>query len=202
MGRTKAPAWGEYTEPTEKESVKSGLTVIVHGWKCRFCGSSFWNTNLERMLGHVSCDRALCKAIDPCSAAKVPEEQRLEAKAQLDARNGVASGKKKRAAQADETAEDDATHRASHQAKLRNKQESKCKVDSALSDMFDGLGIAHSKVDHPLVKRFVESVKNSPSDWKLPSSKTLGGNLLDSEHKVNLDERNELLRHDGVRSLE
>ena len=105
------------------------------------------------MLGHVSCDRALCKAIDPCSAAKVPEEQRLEAKALLDARNGVASGNKKRAAQADETAEDDATHRASHQAKLRNKQESKCKVDSALSDMFDGLGIAHSKVDHPLVKR-------------------------------------------------
>ena len=152
---------------------------------------SFWNTNLERILGHVSCDRALCKAIDPCSAAKVPEEQRLEAKAQLDARNGVAPGKKKRAAQADETAEDDATHRASHQAMLRNKQESKCKVDSALSGMFDGLGIAHSKADHPLVKRFVESVKNSPSDWKLPSSKTFGGNLLDSEHKVNLDERNE-----------
>ena len=99
MGRTRPPAWEQFTEPAEKETVKAGLTVTLHGWTCKFCGASFWNTNLARMLGHVSCEQSLCDCIEPCSESKVPEEERLDAKAQLEARNGVASAKKKRAVQ-------------------------------------------------------------------------------------------------------
>ena len=73
-----------------------------------------------------------------------------------------------------------------------------CEVNGALSDFFDGLGIAHNKVDHPLFKRFVQKLKNAPADYKLPSRPTLSGSILDQQHQVNVDERSESLKHEGT----
>ena len=84
---------------------------------------------------------------------------------------------------------------------LKHKTVEHCEVDGALSDMFDGLGIANNKVDHPLFRRAIEKVRNAPPDWKLPCSITLGGTILEAQYQVNVDERSDALRHEGVKKF-
>jgi len=65
---------------------------------------------------------------------------------------------------------------------VRGKPAEVIEVNGSLSDMFDGLGVAHNKVDHPLFRRFVQKVRTAPPDWELPCAVTLGGSMLDQQH--------------------
>jgi hypothetical protein len=84
------------------------------------------------------------------------------------------------------------------QQTMRHKTIEASEVDSALSDFFDGLGIAHEKINSQLAKTMFAKVMNAPHDWKLPSASTLRGNLLKAQYEVNQDERKSALEHDGV----
>ena len=68
---------------------------------------------------------------------------------------------------------------------MRRNTVDECEINCAISDFFDGTGIAHSKADSPLFKAMVKKIQNAPTDYKAPGYKTLGGNLLDAQCKVN-----------------
>ena len=53
-------------------------------------------------------------------------------------------------------------------------------------------------MDHKLTATLVKKIQGSPPDWKPPCSTTLGSTILDSQYQVNIDERSELLKHEGV----
>jgi hypothetical protein len=84
---------------------------------------------------------------------------------------------------------------------MPSKTVAECEMDGALSDLFDGLRIAHNKVDHPIFKTFFQKACNAPLDYHPPCRKTLGGRILDQQYQVNLDERNNHLKHAGTRKF-
>ena len=147
MPRVENPAWEEHTAAVDKQEQKAGILVVVKGWKCNYCSKSFWNRQLDRLLGHLSCDKALCSKIQPCSVAAVPEEVRDAIRSELAVKANVnASAAKRKAQSADVENAGDAERARLVQGRLRHQTVEVCQVNAALSDFFDGLGIAHSKV--------------------------------------------------------
>ena len=131
-------------------------------------------------------------------------EVRREAVAELQLTATKSSDGAKRKATDGAIVDDEAANRAAKvhtQSKMRYKTVETCEVDGALSDFFDGLGIAHSKIDSPLAKKCFAAIKNAPRDWKPPSSATLRGNLLDAQFQVDQDERTRALEHVGVQKF-
>ena len=75
------------------------------------------------------------------------------------------------------------------QARIRGSTVEACEVVGAVSDFFDGLGIAHEKADHPLFKQLLKKVQHAPPDWKAPCAETLRSSILDVQHQICVDER-------------
>jgi len=79
------------------------------------------------------------------------------------------------------------------QARIRGSTVEACEVVGAVSDFFDGLGIAHEKADHPLFKKMVHKIQHAPPGWKPPCAVTLRTSILDAQHKICVDERSTAL---------
>ena len=179
-------AWDKHTTAAHKEVEKdSGITVKVNGWECKYCDGQFWNKNLDRLRRHLTGDQQQCKgcSITPCPDA--PEDVRKQMTATLAGRQALADGVAKRKATSEEIADEFGKNRANQiQQRMvaKRKSVSDLEVDGALSDMFDGLGIAHNKVDHHLFRRAVQKLRNAKPDYKLPHRTSLGGSIL--EHRA------------------
>jgi hypothetical protein len=89
MPRESHVAWAAYTTEVEKSETRKGIVVFVKGWKCNFCQGSFWNKALDRVLGHVSCVKALCNKITPCSESRVPEDVRDAVRSEIAVKEGT-----------------------------------------------------------------------------------------------------------------
>jgi len=185
MPKSADPAWEEHTSETSKVVEKAGIDTTVKGWVCNHCDETVWNRNLQRLLCHLSGDAERCvgERITPCT--KVEQDVRDEMAARLDAKAAVKAGNTKRKSELNELADEADGERATlvQSRMVRGKPAEVIEVNGALSDMFDGLGIAHNKVDHPLLHRFVQKVRIAPPDWKLPCRVTLGGSLLDQQYR-------------------
>jgi hypothetical protein len=201
------PAWAKHTVGLSKEEEKAGMMVTVKGWTCRYCSKNFWNKNLKRLLAHLCGDRDAglsSGAAELCSEETLPisDETKAEYKAKLTVKDKTATAKRQRAAESSGAeAAADKERAAQVQSRMKSKTVETCEVDGALSDFFDGLGIGHSKVGHPLTKRFAQALMNAPPDYKLPARSKLSGTLLDQQHQVNVDERNTSLKHEGTRKF-
>jgi hypothetical protein len=153
----RTPRWAKHTQDVTNDDHKSGILVTIKGWKCLYCSRSFWNSNVKRLLAHLSGDRDACVAAMLCSEEKNPiaEATKAECKATLTMKGKTANAKR---ARADESlgaeATDDRERACLVQSRVKSKMVEACEVDGALSDLFDGLGMAHAKLDHPLFKRF------------------------------------------------
>lgn len=141
-------AWEKHTTSIEKEDKKAGITVTVKGWKCNHCNGEFWNSALQRLFEHLTCDAALCKAgISPCNMAKVPEAVRDNARSQVMTKaENKNQGEKRKAMAADIAAEAGRDRAEQIQGRIRGKTVETCEVDAAICDFFNGHGIADAKV--------------------------------------------------------
>ena len=120
----------------------------MKNWKCNHCKGSFWNISLERLFEHLTCLSILCTSgILPCDIQLVPEQTRTHARSFLALQREKKQSGEKREAQSNDVEEaDDRDRTEKVQSKLREKTVEACEVDNALSDWFDGLGVAHAKV--------------------------------------------------------
>lgn len=198
-------AWDKHTTAAHKEVEKdSGITVKVNGWECNYCDGQFWNRNLDRLRRHLTGDQQQCKGcrITPCADA--PEDVRKEMTATLAGRQALADSAAKRKATSEEIADEFGQNRAKQiQQKMvaKRKSVSSLEVDGALSDMFDGLGIAHNKVDHPLFRRAVQKLRNAEPDYKLPHRTSLGGSILEHQYQCDVDDRTRHLQHKLIKKF-
>ena len=198
------PMWGKHAKETTKEEAKAGIMVTVKGWKCNHCSKSFWNKDLKRLLAHLSGDASVCTTAELCSEATMPisEETKAGCKAKLAMKAAKKTEKRAREAESASAQAADERERAENiQSRLKNKTVEACEVDGALSDVFDGLGLAHNKVDHKIFKTFFQKAREAPPDYKLPSRNTLSGPIMDQQHQANMDERSASLKHEGVRKF-
>ena len=204
MPRASDPAWAAHTKEVTKEETKAGIVVTIKGWTCTYCSKDFWNRNLFRLLAHLCGDRELCKEGELCSEATKPISATTKETcvAKLTLKSTKRTEKRAREEESHEAESVGDNERAEKvQSRIKTKTVDACKVDGALSDLFDGLGIAHNKVNHPLFKRFFSAAMNAPPDYKLPSDRTLGGTIMDQQYQANLDERSDALKHEGVRKF-
>ena len=198
-------AWDKHTTAAQKEVEKdSGITVKVNGWECKYCDGQFWNKNLDRLRRHLTGDQQQCKGcrITPCTDA--PEDVRKEMTATLAGRQALADSAAKRKATSEEIADEFGKNRANQiQQRMvaKRKSVSDLEVDGALSDMFDGLGIAHNKIDHPLFRRGVQKLRNAHPDYKLPHRKSLGGSILEHQYQCDVDDRTRHLQHKLIKKF-
>lgn len=197
-------AWAAHTAAVSKEEVKGSITVIKKGWTCNYCDTTYWNHDLKRLRVHLTGDQLQCRGckIAPCTAA--PEDVQADMTAMLASSHAQAGAVAKRKSTNEELADEAAQGRAQFiQRKIPNcrKTVDTIEVDGAILDMFDGLGIAHAKVEHPLFQRAIRSIRNAPSDYKLPGRTTLGGSILEQQYQCNVDERSKHLQHEQVKKF-
>ena len=199
MVRTKDAIWDQ-TTPVTKSVTRAGMEVTQTGWRCNHCDKDFWANSKTRALMHLSGDALLCDGVDVCK--KVPEDVSAAAKAQLivDATKKTLGGKRS-AEDAAVAARSDVERAGQMQTRLRGSTVETCEVNGALSDFFDGCGIAHEKVDHPLFKQLLKKVQHAPPDWKAPCAETLRSSILDVQHQICVDERSVALNHPGVKKF-
>ena len=131
----------------------------MKGWKCYYCSESLWNRQLDRLLGHFSCDKELCSKIQPCSVAAVPEEVRDAIRSKLTMEANVnASAVKRKAQSADVENAGDAERARLVQGRMRRQTVEVCQVNAApilhrLIAILWSL-LAHENIDMALVIKY------------------------------------------------
>ena len=91
----------------------------------------------------------MCSKAQPCSVVAAPEGGRGEIHGELAAKANVNAGAVKRKAQSADVLNVGYAERTRLvQGRLWNHTVEVCAAKAALSDFFDGLGIAHSKANH------------------------------------------------------
>jgi hypothetical protein len=76
------------------------------------------------------------------------------------------------------------------------KNAAKIKADNAVSDFFDGCGVAHNKANSGLVTTMVQSIQaaGTPSKpYEPPKKDTLGGSILERQYETDMIENERIL---------